>query len=158
MNIVVYPGTFDPITNGHTDLVERAARMFDRIILAVASNPKKKPMLELEQRVALAQKVLGHLDNVEVVGFDNLLAEFVRENNANIILRGLRAVSDFEYEFQLANMNRVLAPHVESLFLTPAEKYSYISSTLVREIAALNGDVSKFVHPEVHQALQQTLK
>lgn len=157
MNIVVYPGTFDPITNGHTDLVERAARMFDRIILAVASNPKKKPMLDLEQRVSLARQVLSHLDNVEVVGFDNLLAEFVREKNANIILRGLRAVSDFEYEFQLANMNRVLAPHVESLFLTPAEKYSYISSTLVREIAALNGDVSKFVHPQVHQALKQSV-
>lgn len=156
-NVVVYPGTFDPITNGHADLVERAARMFDRIILAVASNPKKKPLLDLEQRVSLAQKVLAHLDNVEVVGFDNLLADFVRENNANIILRGLRAVSDFEYEFQLANMNRVLAPNVESMFLTPAEKYSYISSTLVREIAALNGDVSNFVHPEVLKALKQSL-
>lgn len=157
MNIVVYPGTFDPITNGHTDLVERASRMFDRIILAVASNPKKKPMLNLQQRVELAQKVLAHLDNVEVVGFDNLLAEFVRQQNANIILRGLRAVSDFEYEFQLANMNRVLAPEVESLFLTPAEKYSYISSTLVREIAALNGDISKFVHPDVAAALKQSV-
>lgn len=157
MNIVVYPGTFDPITNGHADLVERAARMFDRIILAVASNPKKKPLFDLEQRVSLAKKVLSHLDNIEVVGFDNLLADFMRDNNANIILRGLRAVSDFEYEFQLANMNRVLAPNVESMFLTPAEKYSYISSTLVREIAALDGDVSKFVHPEVHQALKQCL-
>lgn len=157
MNIVVYPGTFDPITNGHADLVERASRMFDHIILAVAYNPKKKPMLELEQRVELAKQVLGHLKNVEVVGFSNLLADFVREKNANIILRGLRAVSDFEYEFQLANMNRVLAPNVESVFLTPAEKYSYISSTLVREIAALNGDVSNFVHPEVHKALKQSL-
>lgn len=155
MNIVVYPGTFDPITNGHADLVERASRMFDRIILAVAYNPKKKPLLELEQRVALAETVFAHLDNVEVVGFSNLLADFVREKNANIILRGLRAVSDFEYEFQLANMNRVLAPNVESVFLTPAEKYSYISSTLVREIAALNGDVGNFVHPEVYKALKQ---
>jgi len=157
MNIVVYPGTFDPITNGHTDLVERAARMFDHIILAVASNPKKKPMLDLESRVDLAKTVLGHLANVEVVGFDNLLADFVREKNANVILRGLRAVSDFEYEFQLANMNRVLAPNVESMFLTPAEKYSYISSTLVREIASLGGDVSNFVHPEVAIALKKCI-
>lgn len=154
MNIAVYPGTFDPITNGHTDLVERAARMFDHIILAVADNPNKKPTLDIDTRVDLAKEILGHLHNVEVVGFSNLLADFVQEKNANIILRGLRAVSDFEYEFQLANMNRVLAPSVESLFLTPAEKYSYISSTLVREIAALNGDVSKFVHPAVVKALK----
>tara|TARA_B110000008_G_scaffold21631_1_gene19843 strand:+ start:402 stop:875 length:474 start_codon:yes stop_codon:yes gene_type:complete len=155
MNIVVYPGTFDPITNGHTDLVERAARMFDHIILAVADNPKKKPTLDIDTRVDLANEVLGHLHNVEIVGFSNLLAEFVQEKNANIILRGLRAVSDFEYEFQLANMNRVLAPNVESMFLTPAEHYSYISSTLVREIAALNGDISKFVHPAVAKALKE---
>lgn len=158
MNIVVYPGTFDPITNGHTDLVERAARMFDHIILAVAENPKKKPMLDVETRVDLAKDVLGHLHNVEVVGFSSLLAEFVQEKQANIILRGLRAVSDFEYEFQLANMNRVLAPNVESMFLTPAEKYSYISSTLVREIASLGGDVSNFVHPEVAKALQKSVQ
>ena len=155
MNKVVYPGTFDPITNGHMDLVERAARMFDHIIVAVADNPKKKPLLELEDRVSLAQQVLGHLDNVEVTGFSSLLADFVQEHEVNIILRGLRAVSDFEYEFQLANMNRVLAPDVESLFLTPSEKYSYISSTLVREIAALGGDVTKFVHPVVNEALIQ---
>ncbi|MFC3678522.1 pantetheine-phosphate adenylyltransferase [Bacterioplanoides pacificum] len=158
MNIVVYPGTFDPITNGHTDLVERAARMFDHIILAVADNPKKKPMLELDTRVDLAREVLGHLHNVEVTGFSNLLAEFVQEKQANIILRGLRAVSDFEYEFQLANMNRVLAPNVESMFLTPAEKYSYISSTLVREIASLGGDISNFVHPAVAKALQKSVQ
>ncbi|WP_420589391.1 pantetheine-phosphate adenylyltransferase [Bacterioplanoides sp.] len=158
MNIVVYPGTFDPITNGHTDLVERAARMFDHIILAVADNPKKNPMLDVETRVDLAKDVLGHLHNVEVVGFSSLLAEFVQEKQANIILRGLRAVSDFEYEFQLANMNRVLAPNVESMFLTPAEKYSYISSTLVREIASLGGDVSNFVHPEVAKALQKSVQ
>ena len=158
MNTAVYPGTFDPITNGHTDLVERAARMFDHIIVAVADNPKKKPMLDLEARVDLAQNTLGHLANVEVTGFSNLLADFVKEKNANIILRGLRAVSDFEYEFQLANMNRVLAPNVESIFLTPAEQYSYISSTLVREIASLGGDVSNFVHPEVARALKRLLK
>lgn len=158
MNTVVYPGTFDPITNGHTDLVERAARMFDHIILAVADNPKKKPTLDVDTRVDLAREVLSHLHNVEVVGFSNLLADFVQEKQANIILRGLRAVSDFEYEFQLANMNRVLAPNVESVFLTPAEKYSYISSTLVREIAALDGDVTNFVHPAVDRALKDVLK
>lgn len=155
MNIVVYPGTFDPMTNGHTDLVERAARMFDHVIVAIAYNPKKKPLLDLETRVDLAQRVLGHMANVEVVGFSNLLADFVKEKKANVILRGLRAVSDFEYEFQLANMNRVLAPNVESLFLTPSEKYSYISSTLIREIAALGGDISTFVHPEVATALKK---
>jgi len=158
MSTVVYPGTFDPITNGHTDLVERASRMFDHIIVAVADNPKKKPMLDLEARVDLASTALGHLANVEVTGFSNLLAEFVKEKNAKIILRGLRAVSDFEYEFQLANMNRVLAPNVESVFLTPAEQYSYISSTLVREIASLGGDVSNFVHPEVARALKRLVK
>jgi len=158
MNKVVYPGTFDPITNGHMDLVERASRMFDHIIVAVADNPKKKPLLELEERVNLANQVLGHLDNVEVTGFSSLLADFVAQHDINIILRGLRAVSDFEYEFQLANMNRVLAPSVESLFLTPAEKYSYISSTLVREISALHGDVSNFVHPAVSDALNKRIQ
>lgn len=158
MNRVVYPGTFDPITNGHMDLVERASRMFDHIIVAVADNPKKKPLLDLEERVGLAREVLGHLDNVEVTGFNSLLANFVHEHNVNIILRGLRAVSDFEYEFQLANMNRVLAPTVESLFLTPAEKYSYISSTLVREISALQGDISNFVHPVVADALHKRMQ
>lgn len=153
MNTVLYPGTFDPITKGHTDLVERAARLFDRVVVAVAASPKKNPAFSLDQRVAMAREVLSHLPNVEVVGFSSLLAHFVREVGANVLLRGLRAVSDFEYEFQLANMNRVLAPEVESLFLTPSEKYSYISSTLVREIAALNGDVTKFVHPVVNDAL-----
>ncbi len=153
MNTVVYPGTFDPITNGHTNLVERAARLFDRIIIAVAASPKKKPLFPLEQRVALCQKVLSHLDNVEVVGFENLLAEFVEEHDANVILRGLRAVSDFEYEFQLADMNRRLVPQAESIFLTPDNHLSYISSTLIREIASLGGPVSEFVSPEVNQAL-----
>ncbi|GLQ33044.1 pantetheine-phosphate adenylyltransferase [Litoribrevibacter albus] len=155
MNIVVYPGTFDPITNGHADLIERAARIFDKIIVAVAESPKKRPTLALDTRVQLAQEITAHLDNVEIVGFRNLLADFVTDVNANVILRGLRAVSDFEYEFQLANMNRVLAPNVESMFLTPDEKNSYISSTLVREIAALGGDISKFVHPKVEQVLQE---
>ncbi len=154
MNRVLYPGTFDPITMGHADLVERASRLFDQVIIAVAANPKKNPLFPLEQRVELAREVTKHLPNVEVMGFSTLLAHFVREQNANVLLRGLRAVSDFEYEFQLANMNRQLAPEVESLFLTPSEKYSYISSTLVREIASLEGDVSKFVHPAVMDALK----
>lgn len=153
MNTALYPGTFDPITKGHTDLAERASRLFDRVVVAVAASPKKNPAFPLEQRVELAREVLSHLPNVEVVGFSSLLAHFVKDVDANILLRGLRAVSDFEYEFQLANMNRQLAPQVESLFLTPSEKYSYISSTLVREIAALGGDVTQFVHPAVHQAL-----
>ncbi len=155
MNTVLYPGTFDPITKGHTDLVERASRLFDRVVVAVAASPKKNPAFSLEQRVEMCREVLSHLPNVEVVGFSSLLAHFVKEVGANVLLRGLRAVSDFEYEFQLANMNRVLAPEVESLFLTPSEKYSYISSTLVREIAALNGDVTKFVHPAVNDALRE---
>lgn len=154
MNTVVYPGTFDPITNGHTNLVERAAKLFDRIIIAVAASPKKKPLLPLEQRVQLAQDVLSHLDNVEVMGFECLLAEFVKEHDANVILRGLRAVSDFEYEFQLADMNRRLVPQAESMFLTPDNHLSYISSTLIREIAALGGDVAEFVSPIVDDALK----
>lgn len=153
MNTVVYPGTFDPVTNGHADLIERASRLFDRIIVAVAASPKKKPLLDLEQRVRLVEESTAHLNNVSVTGFSNLLAEFVQEHNANIILRGLRAVSDFEFEFQLADMNRRLAPNVESIFLTPANHLSYISSTLIREIAALGGDVSEFVPAVVAKAL-----
>src|SRR5690606_13409532 len=141
MNTVLYPGTFDPITLGHTDLVGRAAKLFDRVAVAVAASPKKNPAFSLEQRVHLAREVLKEFPNVEVVGSSTLLAHFTRDAGANVLLRGLRAVSDFEYEFQLANMNRQLAPDVESLFLTPSEKYSYISSTLVREIASLGGDV-----------------
>jgi pantetheine-phosphate adenylyltransferase len=152
--IAVYPGTFDPITNGHADLVERAARLFSKVVVAVAASPKKRPVLDHDVRIALARKVLGHLPNVEVVGFDNLLTEFTRSVNGQVVVRGLRAVSDFEYEFQLANMNRVIAPDVESLFLTPSEKHSYISSTLVREIASLGGDFGLFVHPEVESVLQ----
>lgn len=155
MNTAIYPGTFDPITNGHSDLVERASRLFDRVVLAVAASPKKRPLLPLDTRVELARSVLSHLPNVEVIGFDCLLADLVQAQQANIILRGLRAVSDFEYEFQLANMNRKLAPQAESLFLTPAEHLSFISSTLIREIAALGGDVDQFVHPAVASALKQ---
>ena len=158
MNIVVYPGTFDPITNGHTDLVERASKMFDKVILAVAESPKKSPLLPLERRVKLAQHCLAHLDNIEVIGFNNLLATFAKEHNANIFLRGIRAVSDFEFEFQLADMNRRLAPEVESVFLTPANHLSYISSTLIREISALKGDVSEFVNPAVVKALDEHFK
>ncbi|MGB0361307.1 MAG: pantetheine-phosphate adenylyltransferase [Endozoicomonas sp.] len=152
---VIYPGTFDPITKGHMDLIERAAKLFNTIVIAVAESPKKKPLFDLETRVELAKDSVTHLANVEVMGFSSLLASFVAEQNAQIILRGLRAISDFEYEFQMANMNRVLAPKVESLFLTPAEQYSYISSTLVREIASLGGDISKFVHPSAQKALTE---
>ncbi|ETX12443.1 phosphopantetheine adenylyltransferase [Marinomonas ushuaiensis DSM 15871] len=153
--IAVYPGTFDPITNGHTDLVERASKLFKKVIVAVAASPKKRPVLNHEMRISLAKKVLGHLPNVEVVGFDNLLTEFTRSVNGKVVIRGLRAVSDFEYEFQLANMNRAIAPDIESIFLTPSEKHSYISSTLVREIASLNGDFGQFVNPEVKRILQE---
>lgn len=158
MNRVLYPGTFDPITCGHSDLIERAARIFDHVIVAVAASPRKNPLFDLEQRVALAKEATAHLPNVEVVGFSNLLTHFVEEVDANILMRGLRAVSDFEYEFQLANMNRKLAPNVESLFLTPSEKYSFISSTIVREVASLGGDVSEFVHPAVTRALAERYK
>ncbi len=155
MNRVAYPGTFDPITNGHIDLVERASKLFDEVVVAVAESPKKRPLLPLDQRVELAKESLAHLKNIKVVGFDCLLVDLIREQNANIILRGLRAVSDFEYEFQLANMNRQLAPEAESLFLTPAEHLSFISSTLIREIASLGGDIRKFVHPSVDAALKE---
>lgn len=155
MPTAVYPGTFDPITNGHSDLVARASRLFDKVIVAIAVNPGKNPAFNLEQRVALTQKVLGGIENVEVCAFDNLLVEFVQQRQAEVILRGLRAVSDFEYEFQLAGMNRRLAPTIETLFLTPAEQFAFISSGLVREIAALGGDVAEFVHPEVQAALRK---
>lgn len=154
-NRVVYPGTFDPITRGHLDIVERAAKMFDNVVIAVAESPKKKTLFSLDERVLLAKKITSHLPNVEVRGFSCLLAHFMTDNNINIIVRGLRAVSDFEYEFQLANMNRALVPGLESIFLTTSEKFSYISSTFVREISALGGDVSKFVSPEVELALKE---
>lgn len=153
-NRVVYPGTFDPITNGHKDLIERAAKMFDEVIVAVAASEKKSPLFSVAERVQLVEESIAHLDNVTVVGFSSLLAHFCRDQNANILLRGLRAVSDFEYEFQLANMNRQLAPELETVFLTPAEHLSFISSSLVREIALLNGDVRNFVPGHVVEALE----
>ncbi|HLI17685.1 MAG TPA: pantetheine-phosphate adenylyltransferase [Rhodanobacteraceae bacterium] len=153
--IAVYPGTFDPITNGHGDLVSRAAPLFDRLIVAVAQSSGKAPRFAIEERVELARAALADIPNVEVQGFDTLLASFVSECGAGVILRGLRAVSDFEYEFQLASMNRHLIPQAETLFLTPAEEWSFISSSLVREIASLGGDVSDFVHPAVQKALRQ---
>ena len=155
MKVAVYPGTFNPITNGHTDLVERAAGLFDRIIVAVGTSRQKNNSLSTEQRVELAAKVLSHLTNVEVTAFDGLLTDFVRQRDANIILRGLRTVADFEYEFQLVGMNRVLDPSIETVFLAPVEHLSYISSTLVREIASLGGAISKFVHPAVVKAMAQ---
>ena len=153
MKTIVYPGTFDPITNGHIDLIERASKLFDRIIVSIASSKKKSPLFTIEERISLATESLSHLPNVEIKGFDYLLVNFVKDCDADAVMRGLRAVSDFEYEFQLANMNRALSPDVESIFLTPAEKFSYISSSLVREISSLQGDVTKFVPPNVADAL-----
>ncbi len=153
--VAVYPGTFDPITNGHSDLIRRAACLFDKLVVAVADSRRKGPTFGLSQRIAMAKDVLGDYSNVEVIGFDVLLADLVTQLDARVILRGLRAVSDFEYEFQLASMNRRLIPNVETLFLTPDEKYSFISSSLVKEIAMLNGPVSDFVHPLVEKALRQ---
>jgi pantetheine-phosphate adenylyltransferase len=152
--IAVYPGTFDPITSGHVDLVDRAAPLFERLIVGVAESPAKGPALPLALRVDLAREALAHHDNVEVRGFDSLLAHFVKDIGGGVLLRGLRAVSDFEYEFQLASMNRHLIPEVETLFLTPAEQYGFISSSLVREISRLGGEVTDFVPPAVARALQ----
>lgn len=151
----IYPGTFDPVTNGHIDIITRAAHIFPELIVAVASNKMKRPYLSLETRIRLLEEAVGHFPGVKVVGFDNLLIDFVLEQNAGIILRGLRAVSDFEYEFQLAGMNRKLSTQVETLFLTPSENLMFISSSLVREIAALNGDVSQFVPAGVVKELQK---
>ena len=153
--VAVYPGTFDPITHGHTDLVTRAARVFDHVIVAIAESPHKTPFFSLERRIELATSQLNGLENISIVGFSNLLVDFVQESGATVIVRGLRAVSDFEYEFQLASMNRNLCATVETMFLTPDEKYGFISSTLVREVARLNGDVSQFVGPEIELALKQ---
>ena len=155
--IAIYPGTFDPITNGHTDLIERATHLFDKVIVAVAKATSKSPVFNLEERVALATDVLSNIENVEVCGFDILLVDYMKQKNATIILRGLRAVSDFEYEFQLASMNRHLSDQIETVFLTPAEQYTFISSSLVREIARLGGDVSQFVSHKVVTALNAQL-
>ena len=156
----IYPGTFDPITNGHSDLVQRASRIFDRVILAVTKGAAgaKKPFFDAEERVSLAKEVLVDIPNVEVIQFDGLLVDFVQKQGAQVILRGLRAVSDFEYEFQLASMNRHLDEKIETMFLTPAEQYSYISSSLVREIAVLGGDVTPFVHKQVAAALNNRIR
>lgn len=154
MKTAVYPGTFNPITNGHTDLVQRASRLFDKIIVAVGSNRQKTTSLPTEKRVELAQQVLAHLPNVEVRSFDTLLTDFVRRCDARIILRGLRTVADFEYEFQLVGMNRAMDPEIETIFMAPEEHLSYISSTLVREIASYGGDISGFVDPIVDRAMR----
>lgn len=153
MKIAVYPGTFDPITNGHSDLVSRATRLFDRVVVGVAKDTGKNPVCGIEERLELARVALADVPRAEVVPFEGLLVEFCKQHNAGIVVRGLRAVSDFEFEFQLASMNRRLAPKIETIFMTPAEQFSFISSTLVREIARLGGDVSEFVHPEVQRLL-----
>ena len=150
----VYPGTFDPITNGHEDLIQRASRLFDEVIVGVAHSQAKRPFFSLEERTALAREVLAPYKNVSVLAFSGLLSQFVKEQSASVILRGLRAVSDFEYEFQLAGMNRRLAPGVETLFLTPSDKYLFLSATIVREIAVLGGDISAFVHPVTPERMQ----
>jgi len=150
----VYPGTFDPLTRGHEDLVRRASKLYDKLVLAIADSKAKRPYFTLEERIAMAREVLGDMKNVEVVGFSSLLTEFVKKQGARVVLRGLRAVSDFEYEFQLAGMNRNLYPEMETVFLTPSEQHMFISATLVREIAALGGDVSEFVHPLVAKKLK----
>ncbi|MBE0365158.1 pantetheine-phosphate adenylyltransferase [Pseudoalteromonas ulvae UL12] len=158
MNVkAIYPGTFDPLTNGHSDLVERAAKMFDHVTFAIAFNPNKQPFFTLDERVALANTVLGHIPNVDVIGFSGLLADLAKEQHANLLVRGLRAVSDFEFELQLANMNRSLNPDLESIFLTPSVENSFISSSLVKEVALHQGDISRFVHPAVEQALKEKI-
>ena len=158
MKTIVYPGTFDPITNGHIDLVERASKLFGKVVIGIASNRQKSPLFTIEERIQLAKECLKHIPNVEIYGFNCLLVDFVEQCNADAIMRGLRAVSDFEYEFQMANMNRALSPEIESIFLTPSEKFSYISSSLVREISSLKGDVSQFVPANVAEALADRLQ
>jgi len=153
----IYPGTFDPITNGHIDIVTRAASMFDRVVLAIAASPSKKPLFSLDERVALAKAATAHLPHVEVVGFSDLMANFARAQQATILIRGLRAVADFEYEMQLAHMNRHLMPELESVFLMPSKEWSFISSSLVKEVARHAGDVTHFLPAHVHQALMAKL-
>ena len=155
---VVYPGTFDPFTRGHEDLVRRAANLFHRVVIGVADSEAKRPFFSTAERVAMAREVVSPIANVDVMAFSSLLMDFVHEQQAQIILRGLRAVSDFEYEFQMAGMNRNLHPEVETLFLTPSEQYMFVSSTIVREIAKFGGDVSQFVHPVVNERLKARFK
>ncbi|WP_263753687.1 pantetheine-phosphate adenylyltransferase [Kosakonia cowanii] len=157
-NRAIYPGTFDPITNGHIDIVTRAAAMFDELILAIAASPSKKPMFSLDERVALAKQATAHLQNVTIVGFSDLMANFARDQQATILIRGLRAVADFEYEMQLAHMNRHLMPNLESVYLMPSKEWSFISSSLVKEVARHQGDVAHFLPQPVHQALLDKLK
>lgn len=154
MDKAIYPGTFDPITRGHEDLIRRAARLFDRVVVAVAASSGKKPFFNLDERVEMARQVLADCPNVEVMAFSGLLMEFLQQQNARVILRGLRAVSDFEYEFQMAGMNRSMYPDVETMFMTPSEQYMFVSATIVREIALLGGDADKFVHPLVAAQLR----
>ena len=158
MQRAVYPGTFDPMTMGHVDLVKRASKLFDSVIIAIASSDSKKPMFSLEERIEIGNKIFADDPKVEVVGFSGLLVNFAKENDANILIRGLRVVADFEYEFQLANRNRAMSPDIESVFLTPKEEYSYISSSLVKEIATMGGDVTRFVDPVTLDALNQKIK
>jgi pantetheine-phosphate adenylyltransferase len=154
MNIgAMYPGTFDPFTNGHEEIVRRAAKIYSRVVIAIAASNRKSPLFTLEERLGLAQQVVANLDNVEVISYEGLTVQAARENNLQVVIRGLRAVADYEYELQLANMNRHLEPDVETVFLTPTERTTFISSTLVREIAVMNGDVSDFVQPAVKAAL-----
>ena len=153
----IYPGTFDPITKGHIDLAERASRLFDEVVIAIAASPSKEPLFDLNERLEMAQISLSHVDNISVSGFDGLLIECVRTAQAQVVLRGLRAVSDFEYEFQLAAMNRRLDPTVETMFLTPSENYTFLSASMVKEIASLGGDVSQFLHPQINQRLTDRL-
>ena len=158
MQRAVYPGTFDPMTMGHVDLVKRASKLFDSVIIAIASSDSKKPMFSLEERIEIGNQIFADDPKVEVVGFSGLLVNFAKENDANILIRGLRVVADFENEFQLANMNRAMSPDIESVFLTPKEEYSYISSSLVKEIATMGGDVTRFVDPVTLEALNQKIK
>ena len=158
MITAIYPGTFDPLTHGHEDLVRRAWTLFDYVVVGIAQSQAKKPFFSIDERVEIAREVLGHYTNVKVASFSGLLKDFVREQEGRVIIRGLRAVSDFEYEFQMAGMNRHLLPEVETLFLTPSDQYQFISGTIVREIAFLGGDVSKFVFPSVDRWLQEKSK
>tara|TARA_Y100001936_G_C16061039_1_gene664140 strand:+ start:418 stop:897 length:480 start_codon:yes stop_codon:yes gene_type:complete len=157
MQRAVYPGTFDPMTMGHVDLVKRASKLFDSVIIAIASSDSKKPMFSLQERIDIGNKIFAEDPKVEVVGFSGLLVNFAKENGADILIRGLRVVADFEYEFQLANMNRAMSPEIESVFLTPKEEYSYISSSLVKEIATMGGDVKRFVDPVTLEALNKKI-
>ena len=153
----IYPGTFDPITKGHIDLAERASQLFDEVVIAIAASPSKQPLFDLNERLEMAQISLSHVDNISVSGFDGLLIECVRTAQAQVVLRGLRAVSDFEYEFHLAAMNRRLDPTVETMFLTPSENYTFLSASMVKEIASLGGDVSQFLHPQINKRLTDRL-